>query len=258
MKKTILTGLAALTIGISTSCTTPKLNPNKYLRNISGQTIEIQPKNPSKYIIHIKQRHFTRPSLGIEISENILEEISKLSKEKQKEFWAPVRNEYFITNEYQEKIEQLLLKFSEIGNTNIYSEGVFSPQTRNELIQSHLSDLDELIDYHIIQKEEKAILTQLPGATRYLAIEGKCNIIPAEKEELLYATINAMGSTNSNQNLIDKLNEERETHAIKTLITSSDKYPILVFGKAHYLNNNVNQYNKDNPDNQVGLITYEF
>lgn len=259
LKNGIVTGLAGIVLAtnVFSDSSQAKLDPINYHSQISEENIIVNPTNPIKYIINIKLRHPIDPyTWGIFKNK---EELDTLLADPLKARRVKEYANHRVDKVYQSQlvVKDFLEELYDNGNTNLLTEGLFGPTTKEKIKRSADSYLDFLVKTELLTAEELQNKKLVVGTPKVHYLEGKCNMVPCEIKTHFLEHRNAGNKFGFKHPLTLYFAEIRENDILNAAINSEEDYPTVTLGFNHDLKNNVLQYNANNLSNQLGLIVID-
>jgi hypothetical protein len=211
---------------------------NKYLRGFPEQIrgagkIEKHETLGAKYcLVHVKQTHFVNLGAG------------KLDPSALKFYESQMLEP---ANKIQKDLADILISFISEGRKEIYSEGLCSSYTSSQsaleysIRNSHIAKKLGITPNEVMKK-----YPYISGAEYILSATGNVKLLPADSRELNATALR----TKTKKAMCD----DREDHFLKTMADSGKTSSIVVYGSAHNFYDNIELWNKKNPDKKISLI----
>jgi len=254
MSKNYLSGLVALLIGISSGCTTLNSNLVEYdnFKNFTNKKIVLSPQKPLKYIIHIKQQHYVSTSVSLKLTQEQAEAFHSLSVTDANKIWINTRIRFYLIQEKQKSILEILKYFSNKGYVDVFSENLYRKKTVSEFKDEYDRVFEEIEYFNMTQPFERDELYLLPGADKYLAMRGEINLLPSDNIDFAREHFRAIIQKGVGDLETILLREKREDYVIEQVMKSDSYIVLLLYGGDHdFLNNIESKYEN------VGLIIFE-
>ncbi|MCH7568680.1 MAG: hypothetical protein IIA87_04635 [Nanoarchaeota archaeon] len=230
-------------------------------------------------IVHIRQRHYFNPD-NLHIHRVINEEIESL-RESIKEFEEDFPEEasemrrainrsieigrlgvreYFteVINVQKNIFQSLIYLQKEIGLGETRVEGVHRDYEEEKLMDHINLIYAEVINKGYFTKEEaeEKEVVFLGGAAHMLWSRGMIDIKPAETKEANLKALEVFLDSNSSASEREKYSKKiREDVFLDLVDAGGERYSVVVYGALHDWRDNINEWNRDNPDNKFSLIT---
>jgi hypothetical protein len=233
----------------------------------------------AKYcLVNIKQRHYASPERlehalmneGVtgrqEIREKMLESYAKVNRVQ--------KDIYMILEQLGAKyvLAEGALYTKEFEPFTKEEAGEFYEQVRDEMQQglgiggkrarmAYLANLiqqeadseelplKELRDEYARLAEDEERYRYIPGACVLMAAQEKIILVPPESHDL-----NARAWQARTHEELDAVQNERENHVMKLASELDCLLPVMVYGKQHDFKDNIEKWNRENPDLKFSLI----
>ncbi len=224
-----------------------------------------QSKQAKWTIVHIQQQHYSDL-----YTQQILQKLKNPTPELNPE---QIKQQYLNTLIKIERVQEEIYRFI-VATTNekdfLYIEGKAFPETyRQDFIQEYqqkcYKEIAGILNFGSAKSPQFPQFKFLTGASFTLHQEERLTLLGVENLEILNLALAHYAKLPTNENsakiILDEFNEVREREMLKNLTENFDELPFymsslrfLLCGSAHDFENNVAEWNKKNPENQLNLL----
>lgn len=204
--------------------------------------------------------------LGFFISKGIKEvykegTVEGMTDYYQTELWAHLkeikRQRRFLMRKREElklHVESLIARIEALPDTpegNIQKEGLLMQRGKTDA-QIMIIERDIQTRKKLLEEDEAYIDSGLLGARDHIR-NGRLKLRAGEDGKLNEKSFTARD--NGNKEEFARLQEQRETYVLSQIFKNDSRVGVVMYGAKHAWSNNVEKWNKENPDAKFSLVT---